>query len=147
MGVHVEDTALKADKFNEKGYWEQKEVVDINDRILAHMGGSWKLPPRMMSGWEDLNVFGYFYDEAKRIVLKLSKNKIWALKNPRLCLTLPFWLRLVPRRHYCILCIRNPLAVAESILRRDKLSIRFSGIFGIFIRRMHSRTRSTSHGV
>jgi len=51
--------------------------------------------------------------------------KLWAWKDPRTCLTLPFWQRLLPSMRY-VICLRNPLDVAYSLERRDGFSLETS---------------------
>jgi hypothetical protein len=45
---------------------------------------------------------------------------LWGWKDPRTCLTLPFWQHLVSNIYY-ILCFRNPVDVSRSLEQRDHL--------------------------
>jgi hypothetical protein len=47
---------------------------------------------------------------------------LWGWKDPRTCLTLPFWAPLLPETR-CVICLRNPLDVARSLEKRDGLSL------------------------
>ena len=51
-----------------------------------------------------------------------AASELWGWKNPRNCLTLPFWQRFLPPMRYLI-CLRNPLDVAASLERRDGFSL------------------------
>ncbi len=51
-----------------------------------------------------------------------AAEPLWGWKDPRTCLTLPFWQDLVGPMRY-VMCIRNPRAVAASLTRRNALSV------------------------
>ncbi|MBD2871512.1 sulfotransferase family protein, partial [Paenibacillus sp. IB182493] len=44
LGIHMGDDLLEPSTFNPKGYFENKKFVDINDHILALLGGAWNSP-------------------------------------------------------------------------------------------------------
>jgi hypothetical protein len=46
---------------------------------------------------------------------------LWGWKDPRTCLTLPFWQDLVGPMRY-VICLRNPCAVVASLSRRSEMS-------------------------
>src|SRR5881397_1961564 len=46
------ESMWEPDEANPRGYWEQAEIVDLNDEILAVLGGSWRDPPVLEEGWE-----------------------------------------------------------------------------------------------
>ena len=46
---------------------------------------------------------------------------VWGWKDPRTCLTLPFWQSVIGSIRY-VICIRNPDAVFASLSRRDHMS-------------------------
>src|SRR6185295_14229625 len=43
---------LKAGADNPKGYFEIRAVVELDDELLAHLGGAWDQPPVLDPGWE-----------------------------------------------------------------------------------------------
>src|SRR4029453_6557845 len=47
---------------------------------------------------------------------------LWGWKDPRTCLLVPFWQTVVPGMHY-VICIRNPVDVAQSLERRNELTL------------------------
>lgn len=47
----------------------------------------------------------------------------WAIKDPRLCVTLRFWLAFLTTPPSVILIYRHPVEVAESLARRDQLGM------------------------
>src|SRR5215471_17689222 len=78
---------------NPRGYWEQASVVDLNDEVLALFGGNWERPPRLSPGWEDEPAIAPLRRRAAGLLLELfgPTPRRWALKDPRMALTVPFW--------------------------------------------------------
>jgi hypothetical protein len=104
---------------NAKGLWEHRPMVELNDEVLAAFGGRWDSPPDMPGGWIDDPRTRAIAARARRLVdEQFSAHPTWGWKDPRTCLTLPFWHRtLGPMRH--VVCLRNPSAVIASLGRRD----------------------------
>jgi hypothetical protein len=107
---------------NPVGFWEHLGIVGINQLILARLGGSWDDPPEFPSGWEDCPELADLYQQARWLVdEEFGGQTSWGFKDPRTCLTLPFWRRVVPAMRL-IVCMRNPLDVASSLRARDGLT-------------------------
>jgi hypothetical protein len=101
---------------NPEGFWEHKAFVAVNDELLQRHHGTWHSPPDLDAGWEadpDLA------DLAERAAaLACGFRDPWGWKDPRTSLTLPFWQRAWPDLG-AVICVRNPVAVAQSLLERD----------------------------
>lgn len=107
---------------NPTGYWEHSELTLISDAILKRYGGDWHRPPALPQNWENDAALDDLRRRAKQIIQdQFAGVALWGWKDPRTCLTLPFWQRLLPDMRY-IVCLRNPVAVARSLERRDGLS-------------------------
>lgn len=105
---------------NPGGYWEHADLKRLNDEILMTLGGRWDEPPPLPPGWEMQPRLAALRDVARRrLDAELADRASWGWKDPRNCLTLPFWRSLLPTARY-ILCVRNPLDVARSLERRDR---------------------------
>ncbi len=107
---------------NPEGFWENRSFVRLNDAVLKHLGARWDLPPLDdPPGWEDEPSLDSLHSRACRLVRCFRGREPWGWKDPRNCLTLPFWRRVLPEMKVLI-CLRNPVAVAESLWARDGMS-------------------------
>ena len=124
LGIPVvgdEKFLARGNVHNEEGYWETPELVTMNDRILAFLGGDWRHVPPMPAGWEKSPWLGPYRTHARRLVSAIpGERRTW--KDPRLTLTLPFWQQVIPAARYAV-CVRNPLDVQQSLERRDKMGV------------------------
>jgi len=107
---------------NPEGFWESRSFLRLNDAILKELGGSWDHPPRMdVAGWEIKPSLPHLRKRAGELARRFAGREPWGWKDPRNCLTLPLWRKLLPKMKVLI-CVRNPLAVAESLRLRDGIS-------------------------
>jgi hypothetical protein len=77
------------------------------------------LPP----GWQQDSVVQCLAQQAAKLVEVMSVNgRSWGWKEPRTTVLLPFWRTIIPGLRY-VICIRNPLEVANSLVQRDGMTI------------------------
>jgi hypothetical protein len=137
---------LPADESNPTGFWESAPLVRLNRDILRALGGYWSAPPMIGEGWERAPELDPLQPAAVDIVRSLFAADQWACKDPRNCLTLPFWLRLVAVPVAVVLVHRNPLEVAESLEARDGLPIPLGlGLWERYVR--HALEAARDHPV
>jgi len=120
-GVHLgadEDLLPASADDNREGYWENKRFVEINDSILAAFGGTWDSPPDLPEHWTADPRLARLKEEARNLVCQLSAHELWGWKDPRTCMTLPFWKEIVPEMTI-VLCVRHPVEVAQSLAARE----------------------------
>jgi hypothetical protein len=121
LGVDLgpDEEFLPPDPNNQSGYFELAELVRINNEILARHGGSWDNLPELPPGWERSDQLAEIRDRASRILQsRFGGSRQWAWKDPRTCITLPFWQRLVSGLRY-VICLRNPVDIAHSLRARE----------------------------
>jgi len=105
---------------NAKGHWENTEIASINEAIFRNYHGSWHEPPTFPTAWELSPELAGLRADAERLIKdQFAHSSLWGWKDPRTCLTLPFWRQLLSEVHY-ILCLRNPVDVASSLEHRDQ---------------------------
>jgi glycosyltransferase involved in cell wall biosynthesis len=124
MGVYFapEHAWPVADQENSNGFWERRDVRQVNDRLLQASGADWD---RIGS----FSIEKISEEELKRvqqticsIVLELDAHRPWFVKEPRLCLLFPVW-RPFLEMPVCIHIYRHPLEVAVSLHERNQFSI------------------------
>lgn len=111
---------------NVRGFFESQAIAQWNDALLASAGSAWddwrafdrvwlKAPPRAV------------FEEAVRLLgQEFDGERMFALKDPRICRLTPFWLAVLreagaaPR---IVVPFRPPLEVARSLQERDGFPI------------------------
>jgi hypothetical protein len=127
LGVRVNDELLSADANNERGYLEDRNVVELNDQILGTLGVTWDtlFSAALPENWLENPAL----DAARKQLIDIVRDKAiglpgtWGFKDPRLCVLLPLYDEVFSAcgvdPHY-VVCIRDPRAVALSLLRRNR---------------------------
>jgi len=104
---------------NPKGYWEFKPGVELADRILTKLGGTWNRPPENIGSFVfEKEEFKEEIARAKEIFSPFKAVEIpWGWKDPRNSLLIDFWKLIFPDLKLLI-CLRNPIEVAFSLSKR-----------------------------
>jgi hypothetical protein len=120
---------------NPAGHWESKTLVACNDRILAAFGRSWDFPPWTAPGWEYTERASSLIPELTETFRHVHRTSPWVWKDPRTCLTLPLWRRVLGTDATVVLVSRDPGAVVRSIKRRDGIpSLYAVGLWHHYVR-------------
>jgi hypothetical protein len=114
------DELLPPAEDNLAGHFEHKEFVQLNDEVLATLGGAWDVVPPRYAVWRRRRL-GPLRARATALVDRMRPHAPWGWKDPRTSLTLPFWLDVVPDLRV-VVCVRDVVAVAHSLLVRDHSS-------------------------
>lgn len=102
---------------NLRGNRENQSILKLNERILFASDGSWSHPPQEIDPTLE-------HSALRNQILKELEDQgsPWLFKDPRVLITLPFWLQSESNIK-TIGIVRSPFAVANSLYKRDKLSI------------------------
>ena len=107
---------------NPKGFFERSDVRAVCDRLLHAAGADWW----KVASFEPASVpHAALVQQGRafrKVVAELGRHRIWAIKEPRLCLLFPV-LRSFITSPICIHIYRNPLEVANSLRARNGFSI------------------------
>lgn len=117
LGVYIgpEEDLVEPGPGGPKGFWERRDMMKLDDRLLRLQGGSWRNPPPLAPGWEAAEELTPEREQARALLERtFAGHERWGWKNPRVSLTAAFWLRLAPDLRF-VICMRNPLDVAASI--------------------------------
>ena len=125
-GIYSGGTAdfHEPEKQDPNGYWEHKDFLEINERLLRESGASWCRPDQFDFSKIDPDKLEEITELAIRALNKLDGQTHWLVKDPRMSLTLKFWKKLLP--DLCVLALyRDPLEVAQSLKSRDAFPIQY----------------------
>lgn len=123
VGLDVGRSLMPPNEFNTKGYFENSRIINLNSKILKHFGCDWKTASLIDRVVVD-GIPNDFFIEAKSIVLEEYSSNNILIKDPRLCILLPFWEKVFTELQYKINIIyifRNPFDVYRSLFKRDNI--------------------------
>jgi len=122
LGVPVGAPQMPPQPDNPAGFWEVAPLVQLNDELLAHLGGAWDAPPDPPPGWERDAALDAMRERAAGLFHAAHPGASWVWKDPRACLLLRFWRPLTGSNDVAVIVLRNPLDVAHSLNRRSRMS-------------------------
>ena len=126
LGVDLGENLHPAAPDNPKGFWEDRDCLEINEALLNYLGSAYD---RLDFAWEQLGSSA----ELSRLKLKASRlikkkldesQGIWGFKDPRTCRLLSFWqdvFQAVGCDTRYVIVVRNPASVVESLELRNAL--------------------------
>jgi hypothetical protein len=96
LGVSLGSRLIEHNEDNPKGFFEDEEIVHFNDRLLRRMSLSWDSFGFI---WEEdfsAEKLKPYYTAAVAMVKdRFADCSVSGLKDPRFCLLLPFWKRVI----------------------------------------------------
>ena len=125
LGFELSDNLMPAKPDNVKGFWEDGDVVNLNERILRSDTGSWdrlSLFDQNMHSPEELEQI--ISETTQLLQRKFNGVTRFAIKDPRISLLLPLWREACTRQHIepiYILCLRHPSSIASSLASRNEM--------------------------
>jgi hypothetical protein len=110
---------------NPAGYWENQTIKELDDLVLATLGGSWDKPPTLPDGWElDPALDGHRKEAHDALVQAFGPGPLGGpvgFKDPRASLLLPFW-RTVVDVTTTVVVVRDPVEVVHSLHVRNDMT-------------------------
>jgi hypothetical protein len=122
MGVSLGKELLQPQFDNPKGYFENREMTLFNEKVLLPVLDStwWDLKPIKI---EQIINSNNLIEKAKDIITRnFQEEKIFAIKDPRMCILFPFWEKVLKDLGIdikVIIPLRNPYEVAMSLKHRN----------------------------
>ena len=123
MGVYLGNDFLETKPDNPTGYWEDRTIVALNERILSALGLQWEdvtlIEDDFCEKPEVATIRGLAIDHLRQ---NFETHPLWGFKDPRTIRLLPFWrsvLETVGVEDNYLVAIRNPLSVASSLQQRQ----------------------------
>jgi hypothetical protein len=119
----AERELLPANQGNLAGYFENRRVLEINDKLAAANSLNWRTLPAVAARKKIEGVEQYLI-EVEGVASNLATDPAWGVKDPRLSFFLPYWKSAAPSSSV-IICVRRPEAVALSLNVRNDLSFAY----------------------
>ena len=122
LGVYLGGNLMEGLPDNPKGFYEDVDVVSLNDEILRSVSSEW-----------NSTIFHQVSDDLMRefkqrainiIVSKFNGHALFAVKDPRITMLQYFWRSVFDELGICmryILANRHPFSVAESLVKRNEM--------------------------
>ena len=128
LSVGLGGNLMSADETqNAKGFWEDLDIVNLNERVLRKVGSGWHhLGPVDRTGLVGAELSDERLEAAEVLGAKLGKYEVFGFKDPRTAILLPFWqcvLNDLDIKEEYLVSVRNPLEVADSLRRRNQIHL------------------------
>lgn len=111
---------------NDKGFWEDLGINDINERLLEKLNSSWDALASIDVTKLSAEVIAEERDDALRLLkLRMAYTDVFGFKDPRTVNLLPFWQSIFSELELddkYLLAIRDPRSVADSLARRNSFN-------------------------
>ena len=125
LGFSLPKTLMAGNEWNETGYGESLLIAQMNDRLLQSVGSSWADWRTVDATLRNSSAAAEFRREAvATIASEFEGSGSFVLKDPRMCRLSGFWADVFVEmgiRPLFVLPVRNPLEVAASVHRRDRI--------------------------
>jgi hypothetical protein len=123
LGVYPGTSFLSPRFDNPTGYWEDRNICELNERLLAALGTRWEDAVLIDDArWREPEVEALVADAVEYVSSTLATHPLWGFKDPRTIRLLPFWqsvLQLLEAEESYLVAIRNPRSVAVSLSARQ----------------------------
>jgi hypothetical protein len=103
-------------------HWESLALTLHDERLLGQVGGSWDAPPDVDEA-RDPSLPDGSRPPGDLLADSFEGPGPWVWKDPRTCLLLPHWRPTLGEPLAAVLVWRDPLAVADSLHRRDGMDL------------------------
>ena len=132
------------EEVNRDGFWEDSRVVSINEALLQEGQAQW-----YHCNQSAISIASEKTEESicELLLNGYGDHKVVVLKDPRFCITLPLWLKVIKRFRVEIrLCIieRNTQSIVQSLYARDGFPHSFGEKLSKSYKSMLSKTLSES---
>jgi hypothetical protein len=118
IGLFLGSELLGKNASNPLGHFEDQNLIELNDRILAAAGGTWDNPPPRE---KILNQAGAFHADITSLVSSMPSGT-WGWKDPRLSLTIELFRPYIENPVF-IVCQREFMRIAESLYNRNTIPV------------------------
>ena len=126
LGAGIGEKLIPANWGNERGFWEDEEVIAADDALFTAVGRTWH-DVRTMPELRDASAA---LAEPAALVARIVADEtarcpLWVVKDPRLSRWVPTWCDAFAAsgvEPHFLVALRHPVEVAASQARRDQFS-------------------------
>jgi len=123
LGVDIGNNFYPNTTDNPKGFWEDKDIHFINEKILSLFGMTWD-SMRLIAAheWKNPALDAIRIHASELLKRRFDNSQLWGFKDPRTARLLPFWQRVfrgLKISDSYVIAVRNPISVARSLAARD----------------------------
>jgi hypothetical protein len=111
-GLNVGINLLGETESNPLGHYEDLDFINLQDNFLTSRGYSYLRIPSVNIELNRKEVI-----QSRKLISQREKFEFWGFKDPRTCLFLNHWLRLIPEAKF-LFVFRHPLEIFISLLKR-----------------------------
>lgn len=123
LGVDLGQAIMAPNSGNPKGYFENDQVMHLNNRVMDTMGFAWDDPfPWPDQWWRDDRLIPLELELTQILASEFAPGAMIGFKDPRICLLLPWWQGCLKKFGYnpvYPIAVRHPLEVAASLAARN----------------------------
>jgi hypothetical protein len=117
------DDLISASSSNELGHWESKAVHRCNGQLFRAVGCTTFTPPPVIREWNAVPNFSEVREHALKWFSDTYSGGPVMVKDPRMCITLPFWRDVLPAPMAAVFVLRDPVKVSRSLQARDDIPV------------------------
>jgi len=108
---------------NERGFWENRALLELHERFLGESGLQWHDLAAREPDWQrDAPARRFVHDLPQVLWQQFAESPLFLVKDPRLSLLTPLWIEALQAqaiRPVFVITLRHPNEVAASLARRD----------------------------
>lgn len=127
MNVFMGSDLFSAQKgVNEKGFFENSKIVELNEHIFDIVSSSWDDPLGIQVSFDRVEALEAVRKRSLNFIKKEYSDKLlWGIKDPRMSVLLPFWQPIFSQLNLdvnYVIMVRHPIEVCHSLQKRDQFS-------------------------
>ena len=123
LGIELGDNLIVPGFDNPKGFWEDFDIVQLNDDVLATLDRAYDTLEPIYPEQLDLEALLSFKERASTLLIdKMASVHCFGLKDPRMTRLLPFWKPIFDALNLdvrYVIASRHPKSVARSLAQRN----------------------------
>jgi hypothetical protein len=127
LGADIAADLIEPGADNVRGYWESSSVVQVHEQLLEDLGSSSADPLPLPDDWINTSFARLARDRlAGMIESEFGESSLFVVKDPRLSKLLQLWVEVLADIDVDIVVVmpfRNPLEVAASLEKRDRMPL------------------------